>query len=54
MAYQVRSRDPFFASDTQELIERRGREMIGLAFLAVGIALAMLLVSYSPEDPGCR
>ena len=52
MAYQVRSRDPFFASDTQELIERRGREMIGLAFLAVGIALAMLLVSYSPEDPG--
>ncbi len=52
MAYQVRQRDPFLASDTQALIERRGREMIGLAFLAVGIAMAMLLVSYSPEDPG--
>ena len=52
MAYQVRQRDPFFASDTQALIERRGREMIGLGLLTAGIAMAMLLVSYSPDDPG--
>ncbi len=52
MAYQARGRDPIFAADTQVMIERRGREMIGLVLLALGVLAAMLVGSYSPEDPG--
>ncbi len=52
MAYQVRQRDPIFPSDTQEMIERRGQELIGLALLGVGVLAAMIVGSYSPEDPG--
>ncbi len=52
MAYQTRERDPIFAADTQALIERRGREMIGLALLALGVLAAMLIGSYAPDDPG--
>ncbi len=52
MAYQARERDPIFAADTQALIERRGREMIGLVLLALGVLSAMLIGSYAPEDPG--
>ncbi len=52
MAYQARGRDPIFPADTQMMIERRGREMIGLALLALGVLAAMLVGSYSPDDPG--
>ena len=30
MAYQARHRDPLFDSDTQAIIERRGKELIGV------------------------
>ena len=52
MAYQARGRDPIFAEETQAMIERRGREMIGLAMLVLAVLAALLLGSYSPEDPG--
>ena len=51
MAYQTRQRDPLFDSDTQAIIERRGRELLGLTLLALGIAAALMLGSYSPDDP---
>ncbi len=51
MAYQTRQRDPLFDSDTQAIIERRGRELIGLLLLALGAATALMLGSYSPDDP---
>src|SRR5690606_20558043 len=51
MAYQVRQRDPLFDSTTQAVIERRGKELLGLALLAVALMIAMILGSYSQDDP---
>ncbi|GFE66274.1 DNA translocase FtsK [Litoreibacter roseus] len=51
MAFQARPRDPFLDSDMQAAIEKRGKELVGLAMLAIGILTAMLLISYVPEDP---
>ena len=50
-SYQARGRDPLFDSETQALLERRGRELIGIALFAVGVLVAALLWSYSPDDP---
>jgi S-DNA-T family DNA segregation ATPase FtsK/SpoIIIE len=51
MAYQTRGRDPLFDSDTQAIIERRGKELIGMALVAAAILIALALGSYSPDDP---
>ena len=51
MAYQARQRDPLFDSDTQAFLERRGREIVGLALIATGVLIALVLGSYSPDDP---
>jgi DNA segregation ATPase FtsK/SpoIIIE, S-DNA-T family len=51
MAYQARHRDPLFDSDTQAIIERRGKELLGLTFLGLALLVAMMLGSYSPDDP---
>ncbi|WP_417262284.1 DNA translocase FtsK [Celeribacter sp.] len=50
-SYQARGRDPLFDRNTQALLERRGRELIGLGLLAVGFLIALMLGSYVPEDP---
>ncbi len=50
-SYQARQRDPLFDSRTQVLIERRGKELLGFAFLVVAILLGMILWSYNPDDP---
>ena len=51
MAYQARHRDPLFDSDTQAIIERRGKELVGLVLLGLAFVVAMALGSYSPDDP---
>ena len=51
MAYQTRGRDPLFDSNTQAALERRGKELIGLALLGLGAACAALLATYLPDDP---
>ena len=51
MAFQARHRDPLFDSDTQAIIERRGRELVGLVLLALGLLVAIALGSYSADDP---
>ncbi len=51
MAYQTRQRDPLLDSETQAILERRGAELIGLALLGAGLAVALMLGSYSAEDP---
>ena len=52
MAFQAKQRDPIFDSGTQAVIERRGKELIGIGLIVVGIVIALILGSYSPEDPG--
>ncbi|QMU58917.1 MAG: DNA translocase FtsK [Boseongicola sp.] len=51
MAYQARHRDPLFDSDTQAIIERRGKELLGLTLLGLAVLFALILGSYSPDDP---
>ena len=51
-SFQARQRDPLLDQGTQAMLERRGRELLGLALLLVALAFALMLGSYSPEDPG--
>ncbi|WP_322867215.1 DNA translocase FtsK 4TM domain-containing protein [Aquicoccus sp. G2-2] len=51
MAYQTRSRDPLFDSSMTEAIEKRGKELIGIALLIAGLTAAAMIWSYSPSDP---
>lgn len=51
-SFQARQRDPLLDQGTQAMLERRGRELLGLALILVGLAFAAILGSYSPEDPG--
>ncbi len=50
-SYQSRGRDPLFDSDTQAILEKRARELVGLALIALGTAVALMLSSYVPDDP---
>ncbi|MEM6371263.1 MAG: DNA translocase FtsK 4TM domain-containing protein, partial [Pseudomonadota bacterium] len=50
MAYQTR-RDPLFDRNVQAAIERRSRELIGIALLVVGMMAAAMMLSYTPQDP---
>ena len=51
MAYQARRRDPLFDSETQAVMERRGKELLGIALIVLGLAAALIIGSYSPQDP---
>ena len=51
-SYQARQRDPLLDEGTQAMLERRGRELLGLVLLMVGLGFTLMLWSYSPEDPG--
>jgi len=50
MAYQTR-RDPLLDATIQEAIEKRGRELLGILMIAVGVMIALMLGSFSAEDP---
>ncbi|MGB0440870.1 MAG: DNA translocase FtsK 4TM domain-containing protein, partial [Paracoccaceae bacterium] len=51
MAYQTRGRDPLLDSNMAEAIEKRGKELLGLALIALGVMAAMMIGSYTPDDP---
>ena len=51
MAYQTRGRDPLLDSNMAAAIEKRGKELLGLALILGGIMAAMMIGSYTPEDP---
>ena len=50
-SYQARQRDPLLDQNTQASLERRGKELLGGGLVALGVIAAMMLASYSPEDP---
>jgi DNA segregation ATPase FtsK/SpoIIIE, S-DNA-T family len=50
--YQARQRDPLLDQGTQAMLERRGRELLGLVLVLVALGFTLMLWSYSPEDPG--
>ena len=49
--YQARGRGRLLDSQTQAVLERRTKELLGFALLVAGIIMAMILGSYVPEDP---
>ena len=51
MAFQARGRDPLLDSNTQAAVEKRGKELFGIALILVGLAAAAMIYSYTPEDP---
>ncbi|WP_417242021.1 DNA translocase FtsK 4TM domain-containing protein [Celeribacter sp.] len=50
-SYQARGRDPLFDRNTQAVLERRSKELIGICLLGVAVVFALMLGSYVPEDP---
>ncbi len=50
-SYQARQRDPLLDQNTQAVLERRGKELLGAALVVLGALVALMLASYSPEDP---
>ncbi|UWR22237.1 DNA translocase FtsK [Sulfitobacter sp. S190] len=51
MAYQTRGRDPLLDSTMTEAIEKRGKELLGVTLIALGVMAAMMIGSYTPDDP---
>nr|WP_241525481.1 DNA translocase FtsK 4TM domain-containing protein [Pseudophaeobacter leonis] len=51
MAFQTRSRDPLLDSSMQAAIEKRGKELIGIFLIALGLIVAAMVGSYTPDDP---
>lgn len=50
-SYNARSRDPLLDSNLQAAIERRGKELLGIALIVLGLAAAAMVGSYTPDDP---
>ena len=51
MAYQTRGREPLLDSNTAEALEKRGKELLGVVLVVLGIMAAMMIGSYTPDDP---
>ncbi|MBD3763630.1 MAG: DNA translocase FtsK 4TM domain-containing protein, partial [Rhodobacterales bacterium] len=51
-SYQTRQRDPLLDQSMQAMLERRGKELVGLVLVALAVAVAAMLATYTPEDPG--
>ncbi|MEO1638465.1 MAG: DNA translocase FtsK 4TM domain-containing protein [Pseudomonadota bacterium] len=50
-SYQSRRRDPLLDSSTQAAIEKRSKELLGLGLIMLGLLVAAMVGSYSPNDP---
>ncbi len=50
MAFQTRGRDPLLDSNMQAAIEKRGKELIGLGLIVLGLIVAVMIGSYAPDD----
>ena len=50
-SYPSPQREPLIDTRLQEILSQRGKELIGLGLICAGLVLALILGSYSPEDP---
>ncbi|PIE16202.1 MAG: cell division protein FtsK [Rhodobacterales bacterium] len=50
-SYSAKRRDPLLDSKLQAVVERRSKELVGVAMLAMGLLVALMLASYAPSDP---
>ncbi|WP_299966540.1 DNA translocase FtsK [uncultured Roseobacter sp.] len=51
MAYQTRGRDPLLDSSMAQAVEKRGKELLGLALIVLGCMACAMIASYTPDDP---
>ncbi len=51
-SYQSRQREPLLDQNVSAMLERRGRELLGVGLVIAGLIFVALLGTYSPEDPG--
>ena len=53
MAYNsVRERDPLIDKETQRVLERRLTEVLGIIMVVCAALFSLIIVTYSPTDPG--
>jgi len=50
-SYHIKQRGRLLDSKTQAVLERRGKELLGLILFGIGLAAVMILGSYVPDDP---
>ena len=50
-SWQAKQRDPLFDRNTQAALERRGKELAGAGLVVLGVIIAMMLGSWSADDP---
>ncbi len=50
-SYNTRSSEPLLDSNLQAMLQKRGRELLGVGLIALGGLIALMLWSYSPADP---
>ncbi|SNT75975.1 DNA translocase FtsK [Paracoccus seriniphilus] len=50
-SWQAKHRDPLFDQNTKAALERRGKELAGAGLVILGILIAMMLGSWSADDP---
>jgi S-DNA-T family DNA segregation ATPase FtsK/SpoIIIE len=50
-SYPSPQREPLLDSRLQQILSQRGKELLGLCLIGIGLVLALMLGSYSPEDP---
>ncbi|MCG3269244.1 DNA translocase FtsK 4TM domain-containing protein [Yoonia sp. I 8.24] len=50
-SYQTRQRDPLLDSATQAALEKRSKELVGFGLGLLGLLIALIVGSYSPDDP---
>ncbi len=50
-SYQVRQRERLLDSKTQAVIERRSKELLGVALLFLAVLTTLVLATYVPDDP---
>ncbi|PVH28268.1 FtsK/SpoIIIE family DNA translocase [Pararhodobacter oceanensis] len=50
-SYPSPQREPLLDSRLQEVLSQRGKELLGLCLIGLGLLLALVLGSYAPEDP---
>jgi S-DNA-T family DNA segregation ATPase FtsK/SpoIIIE len=50
-SYNTHQRDPLLDRNLQALLQKRGRELLGVCFLVLAGVFALILGSYAPTDP---
>ncbi|MDO5631188.1 MAG: DNA translocase FtsK [Paracoccus sp. (in: a-proteobacteria)] len=50
-SWQAKGRDPLFDQTTQAALERRGKELLGAGLIVLGVMIALMLASWSADDP---